>query len=322
MSVTSADGAPGDSTGRARYAVIGAPVEHSLSPILHTSFAAATGEALEYRLLPAPVDGFRPTAAAFFRAGGRGLNVTLPFKPEAAAWVDSLDEAAAAAEAVNTVAADSAGRLHGYNTDGAGLVQDLTVNLGWPIDGARVLLLGAGGSARGVLRPLLAAGVAELVVANRTPARAEDLARLDPRVRGVALEAARGPFDVVLNSTSASIAGVGALVAADCVHGARCYDLLYAPGDTAFMDWCRRRGARAVSDGFGMLIEQAAEAFAIWRGLRPKTGALLSDRDALFAAQEAIRQSKPSAVPGGTGAAGRDRLDGGDADEMHNEPSA
>jgi shikimate dehydrogenase len=264
------------------YAVVGHPVAHSLSPRIHAAFAAATGQAMTYRLLEAPVDGFVRIVEAFFAEGGAGLNVTVPFKEQAASWVGELSPAAAAAGAVNTIERLTRG-FRGHNTDGAGLVRDLLRGCREPLAGARLLLIGAGGAARGVLPPLLAQGPTELVLANRNAGRARSLLvdlPADVRVAAVPLGEAAGPYDVVINATSAGLDGAVASVPAAAVRGAFCYDLMYAapasPGTTAFCDWALRHGARRAVDGLGMLVEQAALAFAIWRGVEPDTAPVLA----------------------------------------------
>lgn len=266
-----------------RYAVIGHPVAHSLSPDIHAMFAKQTGQHLEYVKLPAPIDGFVETASEFFASGGSGLNVTVPFKQEAAAWVDALDRAAHEAGAVNTVTNES-GRTKGFNTDGVGLVRDLTVNHAIAIADARVLIVGAGGAAQGVVRPLLALGPRALTVANRTVSKAAALlASLGSAGQGVELsacapEAAGGGFDVVINATSAGLDGQGRVVPGNSVAGALCYDMVYRTGPgsrTAFCEWALLAGAQDAFDGLGMLVEQAAEAFLIWRGVRPQTAPVI-----------------------------------------------
>jgi shikimate dehydrogenase len=282
-----------------RYAVVGNPVGHSLSPRIHAAFARATGQSLEYATLLAPLDAFAATVADFFAAGGAGLNVTVPFKEQAAAWVTELTPAAAAAGAVNTIEPVTGG-FRGHNTDGVGLVRDLTVNCGEVIMGRRVLLLGAGGAARGVLRPLLAQRPAELVLANRSVARAQMLvatlcgaAAADlpagTALRAAALDEPDGAFDIVINATAAGLQAGDpvAAVSPAVVRGAFCYDLLYGrptgdPGESAgavpatvFCRWAREHGARRVEDGLGMLVEQAAAAFTIWRGVVPDTRSVL-----------------------------------------------
>ncbi len=259
-----------------RYAVIGNPVAHSLSPRIHTAFAARTGEAVEYGKLEAPTGGFDDAARDFFANGGAGLNVTLPFKLDAARWVDSHDQAARTSGAVNTIVLDGAAK-RGCNTDGVGLVRDLRENLGWRLDGARVLVLGAGGAVQGVVEPLKQAGIAGLTIANRTRAKAHALsARFG--VASAELDEVGGGWDVVLNGTAAGLAGIGGLVAPTVVEESRCYDMFYTLGGaTPFCRWALERGAREVSDGLGMLVEQAAAAFLLWRGVRPDTGGIADE---------------------------------------------
>ena len=256
-----------------RYAVVGRPVAHSLSPKIHAAFAQATGQSLRYDALEAAA--FAPAAAEFFAAGGSGLNVTVPFKGDAWEWVDERDEAAGCG-AVNTIVL-RAGRTRGCNTDGLGLVRDLTANLGWPLSGARVLILGAGGAVQGVVPALQAAGVADMMIANRTRAKAVGLGRRFGVAAGGLNETGRG-WDIVLNGTAASLAGEAALVAPATVANVRCYDLFYAiDGATPFCRWAAAHGARAVRDGLGMLVEQAAEAFHLWRNVRPETAGVLAN---------------------------------------------
>lgn len=263
------------------YAVIGHPVEHSRSPAIHAAFAAQTGEDIAYDLLPSARDAFVETAARFFADGGAGLNVTLPFKAEAAHFADLLTDRAAAAGAVNTLKRLTDGRREGDNTDGAGLVRDLTANLGFPPGGRSLLLLGAGGAARGVLAPLLDSGPERVVVANRTSSRAVALAhRFTGRgpVTGIGLESLvdHGPFDLAINATSAGLSGtVPDLPEGLFAPGALAYDMVYGDTPTAFQRWAGEHGAQRTSDGFGMLVEQAAESFLLWRGVRPDTGPVL-----------------------------------------------
>lgn len=262
-----------------RYAVIGNPVAHSLSPRIHELFASQTGDVISYERIEAPLEGFAETVAGFFHHGGQGCNVTVPFKGEAAAWVDTLDPLAAFAEAVNTIVPDPAGGFSGHNTDGPGLVNDLNRLLGEARD-LRVLLIGAGGAARGVVRPLLGSVAAELVIANRTPGKAEALAgRIGQEggseVSGIPFEALAGPFDLVINATSAGLDDQVPAIAPAVVQGAACYDMVYG-GLTAFRRWADASGARASWDGLGMLVEQAALAFELWRGVMPVTVPVLA----------------------------------------------
>jgi len=263
-----------------RYAVVGHPVGHSLSPQLHGFFAEQTGERLVYERLESRPESFRDTVEGFFREGGAGLNVTVPFKGEARDLAAVCDAAAERAAAVNTLLPRYPDRpqagLMGCNTDGPGLLIDLEEHFGLALDGMRVLLLGAGGAARGVLQPLLARRPERLTVANRNPQRARELA--DPTVFEVigtrfdsaALEALQDGYDLVLNATAASLGGAVPAVAPAAVRDAFCYDLSYG-GDTAFVRWAREHGARQATDGLGMLVEQGALAFELWRGVRPET---------------------------------------------------
>jgi shikimate dehydrogenase len=261
-----------------RYAVIGNPVAHSRSPEIHAAFARQTGEDLRYERLLAPLDGFGPAVAAFRAAGGRGLNVTLPFKGEAYRLATETTARARAAEAVNTLSFDGA-RVHGDNTDGVGLVRDLAGNLGVAIRGRRILVVGAGGAARGVLEALLEAGPAELVVVNRTAERATAIERqFGGRVRGTGFETLpRHGFDLVINASAAGLAGEAPpLPAAAFAPGAAAYDMVYGQGETPFLALARARGAPRLADGLGMLVEQAAESFFVWRGVHPATAPVLA----------------------------------------------
>lgn len=268
-----------------RYAVVGNPVAHSLSPRIHAAFAAASGQDMGYERLLAPRDGFADTVRQFFAEGGAGLNVTVPFKAEALALMDRLDAAAEAAGAVNTIVIDGDG-LCGCNTDGAGLVRDLTGNCALSLAGARILLVGAGGAALGAVRPLLAAGPAALTIANRTAPRAAELAARLQRegfaaaIIGVEPGEVRGPFDLLINATSAGLDSEVPALHPAAPSGAVCYDMMYAPAGsrgTAFGRWAQAHDAVRVVDGLGMLVEQAALAFALWRGVEPDTAAILRE---------------------------------------------
>jgi shikimate dehydrogenase len=265
-----------------RYALMGQPVAHSWSPFIHGMFAKQTGQDLQYRLVEVSPALFRPTALQFFLDGGLGLNVTVPHKQAAAELVSELTPRAARAGAVNTIRMryGSVTDLLGDNTDGVGLVNDLTSNLNVGLEGIRLLILGAGGATRGVLGPLLETKPESLVIANRTAERAAELAAgfgEFGNVRGVGFEAIDGgPYDLVINATSAGLQGDVPPVPAHAV-GPRtiCYDMSYAKADTPFTRWAQQRGALAAHKGWGMLVEQAAEAFAIWRGVRPSTRPVL-----------------------------------------------
>lgn len=258
-----------------RYVVIGNPIAHSKSPQIHTAFAAATGQDLAYTTLLAPLDGFTEAVRQFASTGGRGANVTVPFKEEAFRLATRLSERARAAGAVNTLSFVD-GEVAGDNTDGAGLVRDLMDNRHIDIAGRRVLLLGAGGAARGVLLPLLAEKPAELTIANRTAEKAAALAALFPGCQGGGLEAIEGrPFDLVINATSAGLTEpVSPALSFTYAPGAWAYDMMYGKA-TAFLQQAAAAGAQT-ADGLGMLVEQAAEAFFIWRGVRPETSAVLA----------------------------------------------
>jgi shikimate dehydrogenase len=262
-----------------RYVVAGNPVAHSKSPWIHTRFAAATGQHLVYEKLLVEPGKFDAAARAFFAGGGKGMNITLPFKQDACAFADELTPRARVAGAVNTLVPRENGVLLGDNTDGAGLLRDLVDNLGWRLAGSRILILGAGGAVRGVLEPLLAAGANDVVIANRNAEKARALATAFASVgplRALPLDVLPDAFDIVINGTSASLSGQVPNVSANVVSARSCcYDMAYADGDTAFMRWARGCGSGQVSDGIGMLVEQAAEAFALWRGIRPVTAAVI-----------------------------------------------
>jgi shikimate dehydrogenase len=262
-----------------RYALIGHPVAHSRSPLIHTVFARQTGQRLTYELIDAPPDGFETAVRGFSAAGGKGLNVTVPHKQAAFALCSRSSEAATIAGAVNTISVVD-GELHGDNTDGIGLVRDVTVNLRQALAGQRIVVLGAGGAARGIVGPLLGEKPAELVVANRSKERADDVvAQFGDSVlvaRAFAELAALPPFDVLINATSAGLKGEAPPFPASLVGPTSfCYDLAYGSTDTPFVAWAKANGAAHAVHGWGMLVEQAAESFAIWRGVRPDTKPLL-----------------------------------------------
>jgi shikimate dehydrogenase len=263
-----------------RYAVIGHPVEHSRSPQIHAAFAEQTGEALTYDLLPAAPDAFVATVDRFFAEGGAGLNVTLPFKAEAAAYADTLSDRARRAGAVNTLARQADGRIAGDNTDGIGLLRDLERHLGASVAGQRILILGAGGAVRGVVPVLLEQRPAALCIGNRTAAKAEAIAAefgdFGP-VRGCGLDTLESGWDVVINAISAGLSGEMPAVADAVLHGdPAVYDMIYADTPTPFLRFARERGVIRRRDGFGMLVEQAAESFALWRGVYPATADVIA----------------------------------------------
>ena len=264
------------------YAVVGHPVTHSKSPWIHSRFAEQTAEDLEYTAIQPALEGFETAVAEFFERGGRGLNITVPFKEQAFALADVLTDRAKTAGAVNTFYMDGEGRLTGDNTDGFGLVTDLCQNNGVMIRGRRLLLLGAGGAVRGVLGPLLAQHPAELVIANRTLSKAESLVELaDSRDSGVPVRACEftavdGSFDLIINGTSASLGGSLPPLPESVIGPATLtYDMMYGSETTVFNDWALNHGAASALDGLGMLVEQAAEAFYLWRGKRPDTARVL-----------------------------------------------
>lgn len=257
-----------------QYVVIGNPVAHSKSPAIHAQFAAQTGESIAYERLAAPLDDFAACVQHFMQSGGCGANVTVPFKLEAFALATQLTPRAQAAGAVNTLSFED-GRIVGDNTDGVGLVRDIVYNAGVVLEGRRILLLGAGGAARGVVMPLLAGRPQQLVVANRTFARAQELVQSFPAAASVLKAAAfddlSGQFDVIINATSASLsADLPAVPATLFGPQVFVYDMMYAATPTVFMQWAAQHGA-CVRDGLGMLVEQAAESFFVWRGARPDT---------------------------------------------------
>jgi exoribonuclease-2 len=285
--------ADGDAT-QDRYAVIGNPISHSKSPWIHARFAEQTGEQMVYDPLLAPVDGFDEAVGAFISAGGRGLNVTVPFKLDAFRLATTHSTRAAAAGAVNTLKIEPDGSVSGDNTDGIGLVNDIERNLEVPLAGKRVLLLGAGGAARGVALPLLEAGVHELVIVNRTESKAAELAQaitdLLPEGSGTVIgggaAVATGAFDVVINATAGSLGGeLPAFDPEALASHTLAYDMMYAARPTVFMELALARGARA-TDGLGMLVEQAAESFLLWRGVRPDSASVLAELRSLLARQE------------------------------------
>jgi len=264
-----------------QYGVVGHPVSHSWSPFIHGLFARQTDQNLTYRLYDIAPAQFRGEVLEFFASGGKGLNVTVPHKEAAADLANELTARAERAGAVNTLMMQGDHHLIGDNTDGAGLVRDLTLNLSIRIADTRILILGAGGAARGVLGPLLAEHPAELVLANRGAERAINLASLFAdlgAVRGCSFAELSGePFDLVINATSAGLTGdvpdvSPAIVGRDTV----CYDMTYGKNDTPFVSWAQQRGCEHAVKGWGMLVEQAAESFHLWRGVRPDTGPVLA----------------------------------------------
>lgn len=266
-----------------RYAVIGNPIEQSKSPLIHTTFAQVTGQDIDYVKLLGPMGGFAQAVDAFRAAGGRGLNVTAPFKLDAFAYATDLAPSAQMAGAVNAMKFEG-DKVYAENFDGVGLVRDLVHNLACHLQGRRVLILGAGGATRGALLPVLAQEPAELVIVNRTVAKAQELVTLANQhqtgtvpVCGLAYEALQGQaFDVVLNATSSSLtAELPPLPSSVFAPGCLAYDLTYGKGLTPFLKLAQQVGVTRLADGVGMLAEQAAEAFEWWRGVRPDTKAVI-----------------------------------------------
>jgi shikimate dehydrogenase len=279
-----------------RYAVMGNPVSHSLSPRIHAEFARRTRQRLVYDAIQVDEGGFAQAVGNFQAAGGKGLNITVPFKQQAWSLVARRSPRAERAGAVNTIRFERDGSLFGDNTDGAGLVRDLRKNLGLRLEGSRILLVGAGGAARGVIEPLLEERPAEITIANRTVDRAEELVRLfaGAPLAACGFEELQGQrFDLVINGTSASLHGEtlplpdGVLAA-----GAWCYDMMYAAQPTPFLRWAGRQGAAGLQDGLGMLVEQAAESFLLWRGVRPETEGLIDQLRAVLRDREKMKEER------------------------------
>lgn len=264
-----------------QYAVFGNPVEHSKSPAIHAAFASQTGQDLSYYKQQVALGEFASAADAFFAGGGKGLNVTVPFKQDAYSYAARLSPRARHAGAVNTLALQDDGTIFGDNTDGVGMVRDILNNLGWEIRSKKVLVLGAGGAVRGVLEPLLEQLPQHVVIANRTIDKALQLAKGFAEMGyllGCGFEMLEGQqFDLVINGTSASLSGELPPLPSDLLTGdGRCYDLMYGAAPTPFINWARQHGALAVSDGLGMLVEQAAESFKLWRGVSPQTAPVIA----------------------------------------------
>ncbi|WP_296260564.1 MULTISPECIES: shikimate dehydrogenase [unclassified Pseudomonas] len=262
-----------------QYVVFGNPIAHSKSPLIHRLFAEQTGQALDYQTALAPLECFTAFARQFFETG-RGANVTVPFKEQAYRMADQLTERARRAGAVNTLALQADGSLLGDNTDGAGLVRDLMVNHAVPLKDKRILLLGAGGAVRGALAPLLAELPHVLVIANRTVEKAEQLAQefaeLGP-VLPAGYDWLEEPVDIIINATSASLSGELPPISPRLLQAGEtiCYDMMYAKEPTPFCRWATEHQAGQAVDGLGMLVEQAAEAFYLWRGVRPDSAPVL-----------------------------------------------
>ncbi len=263
-----------------RYAVMGYPVSHSRSPVIHRLFAVQTGENLQYELLEVAPDKLESALRQFARTGGKGLNITLPHKSEVTRFVDDMSERASNAGAVNTLVFRD-GEIFGDNTDGVGLLRDLQDNLELTLEGANILILGAGGSTRGIISPLLEARPESLMIANRTISKAQSLAEhfsSEGPVSACRFDNVRTPpvYDLVINATSAGLKGEMPPYPEDAIgEDTVCYDLSYSMKATPFATWAAEHGAARSVMGWGMLVEQAAESFELWRGVRPDTAAVL-----------------------------------------------
>ena len=270
------------------YAVMGNPISHSKSPQIHAAFAQQTGQKITYTATQVDPGGFEQAVGNFFASGGKGLNVTVPFKREAWELASELGPEAKQAGAVNTLLMNSEGTLVGRNTDGVGLVRDILHNHGGVISGKKILLVGAGGAARGVLQPLLAEKPAQLVIVNRTVSRAQTLAEDFSSLGNISAasfdELNGQSFDLIINATAASLQGEVPPLANECCTATTwCYDMMYGAEPTPFVQWGEQRGAQKSLDGLGMLVEQAAESFLHWRGVRPETAPVIQQiRDNLL----------------------------------------
>jgi len=263
-------------TEKDKYAVFGNPIKHSKSPQIHAIFAEQCAQAMQYRAVRVELGGFSKAAGNFFAEGGSGLNITVPFKRDAYDFSQQLSDRARRAGAVNTLTLKADGSIEGDNTDGIGLVRDMVANLGWAIQGLRILVLGAGGAVRGVLEPLLRERPRELLIVNRTAERAGQLAEEFSDITaidggGYELIGER-QFDLIINASSAGLSGeMPDLPSSLLTERSCCYDMVYGAEPTPFMRWAAHHAAWAVSDGIGMLVEQAAQSFYIWRNVRPET---------------------------------------------------
>lgn len=263
------------------YAVMGNPIHHSKSPAIHTQFAQQAKMDLVYSAMLVPIDGFTLAVQDFFKGNGKGLNVTVPFKEQAFALADKLTERAQTAQAVNTLKLLEDGSVLGDNTDGAGLVRDLSVNNQVQLEGKRVLLIGAGGAVRGVLQPLLNQNPEAVIIANRTYSKAETLAKefsVLGNISACEFDALSGEFDVIINGTSASLNGELPPIPESCIgQSSSVYDMMYSKELTPFLSWAQTLGASKVIDGLGMLVEQAAVSFDLWRGVHPDSASVLAE---------------------------------------------
>lgn len=260
------------------YAVMGHPISHSKSPQIHSAFAEQTEQDLIYSAILVPLEKFKEEADSFFR-NGRGLNVTVPFKEDAWQYADTYSSRALRAGAVNTLIKKEDGSIHADNTDGIGMVRDITFNHGCAIKGKRVLVLGAGGAVRGILEPVLEQKPLEIVLANRTVSKAQALAQDFSdigKISACGFDQVEGQFDLIINGTSASLSGDLPPIPDSVIHAhTTCYDMMYGPEPTVFNQWAAGLNAGATLDGLGMLVEQAAESFKAWRGVRPESSPVI-----------------------------------------------
>lgn len=260
------------------YAVMGNPISHSKSPQIHSAFAEQTEQDLIYSAILVPLEKFKDEADGFFR-NGLGLNVTVPFKEDAWQYADTYSSRALRARAVNTLIKKEDGSIHADNTDGIGMVRDIVVNNDCAIAGKRVLILGAGGAVRGILEPLLEEKPVDVVIANRTVSKAQTLAEDFADVGKISVcgfDQLEGQFDLIINGTSASLSGELPPVPDTIIYAdTTCYDMMYGAQPTVFNQWAANLNAAATLDGLGMLVEQAAEAFNLWRGVRPESGPVI-----------------------------------------------
>ena len=273
------------------YAVMGNPINHSKSPQIHSAFAEQTQQDLIYSAILVPLEKFKEEADSFFR-NGRGLNITVPFKEDAWQYADTYSSRALRAGAVNTLIKKEDGSVHADNTDGVGIVRDITVNNACKIAGKRILVLGAGGAVRGILEPLLEEKPSEVVVANRTVDKAQGLAQDFAdlgKISGCGFDQLEGQFDLIINGTSASLSGELPPVPDAIIHAeTTCYDMMYGAEPTVFNQWAANLNAAATLDGLGMLVEQAGESFNLWRDVRPETSSVIAHiRSTLLAPKNA-----------------------------------
>lgn len=269
-----------------QYAVVGNPISHSKSPLIHEQFAKQTGQILQYTAILGGEGELAKAVVEFSAKNGKGMNITVPFKQDAWALVDERNVHAEKAGAVNTIIIKKNGHLIGDNTDGIGLVTDISQNLGFDLNNKRVLVLGAGGAVRGVLGPILTKQPASVMIANRTKSRADELALLfsdEGNIVSSDFDALQDKhFDLIINGTAASLSGDVPSIPGSLVKDCVCYDMMYAAQDTAFMTWAKQHGALSTWDGLGMLVEQAAESFYLWRNVRPDTRPVIENIRASF----------------------------------------